>query len=160
VITIEYLRRLFAYDAWANREVLNSLRAADAPPGRALERFAHVLSAEELWLSRLRQQSATLPVWPPLTLSQCEMEAAKLPALWLTYLDELAGQPARVALEGEVTYKNSAGQTWSSRIEDVLMHVIMHSGYHRGQIAADLRASGFAPAHTDFILSIRQGFVE
>ena len=31
------------------------------------------------------------------------------------------------------------------------MHVIMHSAYHRGQIAADVRAAGLTPAYTDFI---------
>ena len=40
------------------------------------------------------------------------------------------------------------------------MHVLMHSAYHRGQIAADMRAAGLTPAYTDFIHSVRQGFVE
>jgi uncharacterized damage-inducible protein DinB len=40
------------------------------------------------------------------------------------------------------------------------MQVIMHSAYHRGQIASDMRAAGFTPAYTDFIHAIRQGFVE
>jgi len=39
------------------------------------------------------------------------------------------------------------------------MHVIMHSAYHRGQIATDMRAAGLTPAYTDFIHSIRRGFV-
>jgi len=38
--------------------------------------------------------------------------------------------------------------------------VVMHSAYHRGQIASSLRAAGLAPAYTDFIHGIRQGFVE
>jgi uncharacterized damage-inducible protein DinB len=36
----------------------------------------------------------------------------------------------------------------------------MHSSYHRGQIAADMRAAGVTPAFTDFIHAVRQGFVE
>jgi uncharacterized damage-inducible protein DinB len=36
----------------------------------------------------------------------------------------------------------------------------MHSAYHRGQIAADMRAAGFAPPYTDFIHAVRQGFVK
>jgi uncharacterized damage-inducible protein DinB len=63
-------------------------------------------------------------------------------------------------LEGSVTYKNTKGEPWTSRADDILMHVIMHSAYHRGQIASDMRAAGFTPASTDFILAIRQGFVE
>jgi uncharacterized damage-inducible protein DinB len=40
------------------------------------------------------------------------------------------------------------------------MHVIMHSAYHRGQIAAEVRAAGLTPAYTDFIQSVRQGSLE
>jgi len=36
----------------------------------------------------------------------------------------------------------------------------MHSAYHRGQIATAMRAAGYAPAYTDFIHCIRQGFVQ
>jgi len=38
--------------------------------------------------------------------------------------------------------------------------VITHSTYHRGQIAADLRAAGVQPAYTDFIHGVRQGLIE
>jgi len=41
-----------------------------------------------------------------------------------------------------------------------LTHVIMHSAYHRGQIALEMRAAGMEPAHTDFIHAVRQGLVE
>jgi uncharacterized damage-inducible protein DinB len=59
-----------------------------------------------------------------------------------------------------VDYQNSKGENWKSRIDDILMHVITHSAYHRGQIAADMRSAGMNPAYTDFIHSVRQGFVE
>jgi uncharacterized damage-inducible protein DinB len=35
----------------------------------------------------------------------------------------------------------------------------MHSAYHRGQIAADMRAAGFEPVYTDFIHAVRQGYI-
>jgi uncharacterized damage-inducible protein DinB len=41
-----------------------------------------------------------------------------------------------------------------------LEHVIMHSVYHRGQIATDVRAAGFSPAYTDFIHVIRHNLIE
>ncbi len=62
-------------------------------------------------------------------------------------------------LEGVVRYVNSAGEGWSSRVEDVLMQVILHGAYHRGQIAADLRAVGAEPAYTDFIEAARRGLL-
>lgn len=43
---------------------------------------------------------------------------------------------------------------------DILTHVLMHSAYHRGQIASHMRANGKTPAYTDFIHAVRQGFVK
>ena len=51
-------------------------------------------------------------------------------------------------------------ELWSSRVGDILMHVLFHSAYHRGQIALQMRASGVAPAYTDYIHAVRQEFVE
>jgi len=150
----EHFRRLFAYDAWANREALAGFRAAGPVPERPLELMAHILSAQRLWLERLRQQPQTFPVWPRFTLEECEKQAAEMPGLWKQYLNSLADAGALV------TYKNTLGEEWTNRIEDILMHVVMHSAYHRGQIASSLRAAGLAPAYTDFIHGIRQGFVE
>jgi uncharacterized damage-inducible protein DinB len=42
----------------------------------------------------------------------------------------------------------------------VLTHVVMHSAYHRGQIATHMRASGQTPAYTDFIHGVRQGLIK
>jgi uncharacterized damage-inducible protein DinB len=152
--TIEHFRRLFAYNEWANREVVNALREAGSPPARPLKIMGHLLSAERLWLERLRRQEQTYPVWPVFTVQQCEKQAAELGPLWKQYLDEVSDG------SGAVTYRNTKGETWTSRIEDILMHVIMHSVYHRGQIAASMRDSGLIPASTDFIFAIRQGLVK
>jgi uncharacterized damage-inducible protein DinB len=154
--TLEDFRRRFAYDAWANREVLAALRAAVPPPPVALDRMAHILSAEYCWFERLRQQTQTFAVWPHFTRPECEAEAAKLAALWKDHLRTLG----EADLQGSLTYKNTRGETWTNRVDDILMHVIMHSAYHRGQIASDMRTAGFTPAYTDFIHAIRQGFVE
>ena len=89
--TIQDFRRRFAYDEWANREVLAALRAAAPPPPVALDRMAHILSAQYVWFDRLRQQAQTFPVWPHFTRPECEAEAAKLAALWKDHLNTLAG---------------------------------------------------------------------
>jgi uncharacterized damage-inducible protein DinB len=152
----EYLRRLFEYDDWANREVLATLRAGGTPPARSLQLMGHILSAGRLWLERLQGHKRTHPVWPDFTLPQCEREAAELAVLWRKYLD--ATNEAN--LSGSISYNNSKGESWSSRKQDILLHVVMHSAYHRGQIAADMRAAGLTPAYTDFIHAVRQGLVE
>lgn len=153
---VEHLRRQLAYDAWANREALAALRASDRPTARPLQLLAHILSAERLWLERIRRQRQRLPVWPDFTFDQCEEQIADLAHLWREFL----GQIAPAGLSGEVTYKNSKGEPWTSTVEDILTHVVLHSAYHRGQMASQMRAVGEQPAYTDYIHAVRQGLVE
>ncbi len=148
---IELLRRMLRYDVWANREALRSLRPA--PPARSLRWLGHIIGAEFLWLARLDGTPATLPVWPELSLDQCEELlqdlARRIPD------DVTAGSLTR-----QVGYTNSKGEPWTSTAEEILTHLVIHSAYHRGQIASDLRASGREPAYTDYIHAVRQGLLE
>ena len=160
----DYLRREFAYDEWANREVLNAIRAAGganltanlSANQRSLQLMSHIVAAERVWLERLKQQPQSVPVWPEPDLAQCEAQAAELGGLWLEFLDLItAGDVSQ-----SISYKNSKGEEWTSTVVDVLTHVVLHSAYHRGQIATHMRASGQTPAHTDYIHGVRQGLVK
>src|SRR5262245_39959759 len=46
---VAHHRRLFAYNAWANREVLATLDPAASRSARQVRVFAHIVGAEELW---------------------------------------------------------------------------------------------------------------
>ena len=152
----DYMRQQFAYDAWANQEVLATIRANGGENTRSLQLMSHILAAERVWLERLKQVPQSVPVWPEPNLAQCEAEAAELKRLWFDYLDLItAGDISQT-----ISYKNSKGEAWTSAIGDVLSHVVMHSAYHRGQIASHMRASGQTPVNTDFIHAVRQGLVK
>jgi len=153
---IAHLQRLFRYDDWANREVVNALEGLSTPPPRSVKILAHIVSAERLWLERLRSEKQTYPVWPDFTIQQCQQEVEQLRQLWTAYLSSLA----ETELERSVSYQNTKGETWKSQNLDILTHVILHSAYHRGQIATNMRAAGFNPAYTDFIHALRQELVE
>src|SRR5215469_12894531 len=58
---LEHLRRQFAYDEWANREVLAGLRASARAATRPWQLLAHILSAERLWLERIRNNRKACP---------------------------------------------------------------------------------------------------
>ena len=151
----DYLRRQSAYDEWANREVVEAIRAAGADP-RSVELVAHILSAERLWLERLKSQPQNAAVWPKTDLAACEAQAGEMARLWRDYLQEADDS----FLAGTIRYRNSKGEEWTSTVIDVLTHVVMHSAYHRGQIASHMRAAGKIPPYTDFIHGVRQGFVK
>jgi uncharacterized damage-inducible protein DinB len=152
--------RMFAYDSWANRECLAAIGASSPTSADCVGRMAHILSAEKLWLERIQQHSQTMPVWPTSTLDDCIKLADKMSSEWQNYLTQLEARAPGVSLDNKVEYRNTKGEPWSSRLGDILTHVLFHSAYHRGQIALQMRASGQIPASTDFIHAVRQGFVE
>lgn len=92
--------RIFAYDHWANRACLSAMPAGDSvsnhtpsadPASReCVVRIAHILSAEKLWLERIRQQPQSMPVWPSSTVEECVDLAERMAEEWRRYLASLA----------------------------------------------------------------------
>jgi uncharacterized damage-inducible protein DinB len=153
---LSQVQRLFRYDDWANREIVDALKGLPTPPPRSLKILSHILAAERLWLERMRSEKQTYPVWPDFTIEQCQQEVEQLQHLWTAHLSSMPEKD----LQRSSSYKNTKGETWTSQNLDILMHVVLHSAYHRGQIATDMRAAGLSPAYTDFIHAVRQEFVE
>jgi len=152
--------RMFAYDHWANRECLTAMKDAGSVSADTVGRMAHILSAQKLWLERILKQPQSIPVWPTFLIKDCTALADETSSAWQNYLTPLATQLPPGSLDDKVEYRNSKGESWSSRAEDILAHVLLHSAYHRGQIALQMRSSGIEPAYTDFIHAVRQGLVE
>ncbi len=149
-------RRQFGYDRWANGLVLDALAAAEAPPPRAVRWLAHIAAAETLWLERLLGEPQSMAVWPDLDVDGVGQVLARLDGRWASYLERLG----EAELERSCPYVNSLGESWKNRVDDILTHVVVHSAYHRGQIAAELRAAGIDPPYTDFIHAVRTAAFE
>jgi uncharacterized damage-inducible protein DinB len=145
------LSKLITHLAWADDRVLAALRSATDPDPACLELFAHVLAAEHVWLARLKGETPRHAVWPALSLVEC----AGLVQVNQRDLIALLGTLTAADLPRGVTYKNSAGQEFTSSIEDILLHVCLHGTYHRGQIAWALRHGGGVPMPTDYIAFVR-----
>lgn len=151
---LEHHARMLRYDGWANAETLASLRAGATP---AAQRWlGHIVGSERLWLGRLTGQPSDMAVWPELELDAIEAQLGRLAKAWPAYLGNLAAED----LEEGIGYRNSRGEFWSSTVSDILTHLVTHSAYHRGQIAAAVRAAGGEPAYTDYIHAVRGGLVE
>lgn len=149
----QHFARSFAWNAWAHRETLASLEPTRTPPAQAVRLLAHTIGAELLWSARLRGERAPIAVWPELSLAECALRLPELAGTWRAHLVELV--PAR--LEETLAYVNSKGQRHRSSVHDVLVHVVHHGAYHRGQIASLLRAAGAEPAYTDYVQATRTG---
>jgi uncharacterized damage-inducible protein DinB len=147
----DHFGRLVTHLEWADERVLASLRSASNAPAKALEIYAHILGSEHVWLSRLYGTPPRLAVWPNLTLDDCGRVAAENAA----QLRKVVGAINDDALKRGITYRNSAGDEFTSTLEDILTHVMMHGSYHRGQVASLIRAGGDIPSPTDYIFFTR-----
>ncbi len=148
----EALVRLVEHLVWADGAVIESLKSQKQLPARVMEILSHVLAAEQVWISRVRNDpGGALPVWADLSLADCE-------ALHLRNADafrRLVGPADQGSPQRIVSYANTKGERFESTLEDIILHVSTHGSYHRGQIAVLLRAGGGIPVNTDFITYAR-----
>lgn len=145
------LNKLVDHLEWADGRVLDSLRAMPHADARALEIYAHVVGAEHVWLQRMRERPAMVAVWPSLSLDA----AAVLAAENADGLRGIIASSSTEQLQRVVPYTNSAGLSFESSLEDMLMQALLHGCYHRGQIALLVRGAGAEPAPTDYIAFVR-----
>ena len=148
---LEQLHDLHRHMAWADTRVLESLRRSSGEPPQALRIYAHVLGAEHVWLARLRQDEATVPVWPKVDVDSC----ARLAEASAREVGRFVSDLKEGDLEREIPYTNSTGQTFRSKIQDILLHLFLHGAYHRGQVALLIRGQGGEPEATDYIAFVR-----
>ena len=148
-------RRMFEHNAWANGVVLDGLRPGPAP-ANAGSWIAHIVGSERLWLARIRHEPSEMPVWPELDFDICAEELVAIEGEWMQCLATLDEE----GLEEGVGYRNSKGEFWTSTVGDILSHALLHSHYHRGQIASAVREAGGTPVYTDFIHAVRTGLIE
>jgi uncharacterized damage-inducible protein DinB len=153
--TLATIKRLLEYDAWANSAALASLRSASAPPERAVAVLAHVAGAQQLWLSRIRGEQPKSPPWPDVGLDVLAERLEGLAREWSLYVGRLAVED----LAKDVSYTNSKGDTFTSSVGEVLLQLLCHGAYHRGQVALLLREAGQQPVNTDFIHAARKGLI-
>ena len=145
------LGKLLDHLEWADRRVLDSLRAMPHPDQRALDLYSHVLGAEHVWLSRILRRAPREKVWPDLTLDGAAALAAENAAGLRALLES-----CRVnELQRPIAYSNSAGLAFESTAEDMLLQVVLHGCYHRGQVAMVVRGAGGEPSPTDYIAFVR-----
>jgi len=148
---MQHLQKLVDHLVWADARVLEGLRTSPGSDPRTIELYAHVLGAEHVWLARIAGRQPSVAVWPMLTLDGCSRLAAENAAA----LRRLLAEAKPDAMAREVRYANSAGRTYDSKVDDILLHVALHGVYHRGQVALIARMAGGIPSPTDYIAFVR-----
>jgi uncharacterized damage-inducible protein DinB len=148
----ETLRRLFEHMQWADATAIQSLHASLGSNGKALEVFSHLVAAEKLWLARINGAGATaVVVWPKQSVDDCAAVSEENHRALTRLLEASKGGD----FDRPVTYTTSKGDRFTSALGDILLHLALHGSYHRGQVAAAVRAGGGEPANTDYINFVR-----
>lgn len=148
---LDHLRRLWAHAAWADAAVLAELERLPAVPPLVLREYAHLIGAEEVWLARLESRPSKAAVWPDLPLPAVAELARGTRAGYQSYL----ATRTEKEIARDVAYTNTAGQAFSTSIDDILTHVVLHGQYHRGKVNVLLRQEGLSPVPADFIAYVR-----
>lgn len=115
--------------------------------------MAHLLTAQQVWLSRCKEMPlANYNLWP-------DWEATALASVtnsnnneWLDYINGLNNDD----FEKVITYKNTHGDNFETKLIDILTQVTNHGTHHRAQIGQQLitAAATTLPA-TDYIAYVR-----
>lgn len=159
---IDEVRRLYAFNRWANLRFLDALDVlSEEELGRDMgssfpsvaATLVHMLGAEWIWLERWLGRSPTS--FPDAAgLSSVAAVRTRWDALWgeqMQFLDLLDDSDLSRAL----AYRNMAGHDFAQPLGELLRHVVNHGSYHRGQLATLLRQLGHAAPATDLVLYYR-----
>jgi len=157
-MTLSDLRELYAYNAWANEQVVQAIA------GLSTETFCrdlkssyhsirgtvtHLASAEWIWLQRwkgtsprhmlLEEEFATVTI----AITRWKQIDAEL--------EDFTGQLKESDLERVFPFMTTEGKELSNILWQAMQHLVNHSSYHRGQIATLLRQVSHTPRGTDLI---------
>ncbi len=151
--SLDALRQLFEYDYWANQESLRSMTPLETLPERVLKIAGHIVGAQRVWLGRLEAPGSAAPApWPAVSLEEAGAASSEMRERWNSFFGNLTPEH----LDEDLVHRNSKGAEFRAPVRDVLMQLVMHGAYHRGQIAAAVRNAGGTPASTDYITWVRR----
>lgn len=160
-MNIADVRNRFAFDAWANRQMVDAAsrltaeqftRDLGASFGSVRGTLIHIMWGEKRWLYRWVHGDAVdrLPDPAPTDFPDCgslQNAWALLNTERRTFTEQLTDDALQAAI-------NVRGQTYS--LAELIEHITNHSTYHRGQVVLLLRQLGQTPPATDFRLFVSE----
>ena len=144
----EKFPELFEYSYHFNQKFIDTIgQHASLLPDRCFQLINHILNAHQILNGRILHET-TFGVWEMHPLEE------------LAQIDESNFRNSLKIVENSdltqiINYRNSKGDVFENKIEDILFQIVNHSTYHRGQISLWFRESGVEPLTSDYIFHKR-----
>ncbi|MBL7855163.1 MAG: hypothetical protein JNL17_12235 [Cyclobacteriaceae bacterium] len=142
----DFFVKWYAYNAWANDRVLRAMEKQDVHDESILRLFSHLLSAQFIWLNRIKGlPTEPFPLWQVYKLSELRTMTEDAAQNWNAFIE------SQKSFRHILKYRNYVGDYYENDVEQIMIHLVNHGSYHRGQIALLMRQKGYEPINTDYI---------
>jgi uncharacterized damage-inducible protein DinB len=128
-----YLKQI-RYESWANNMVIDAFMKATFPLERTHQIISHNLNAFSIWLKRIKNEEVTIKLWDIYTVDELSLLNLTLYTDWSAYISTLNDTD----FEKKIPF-TFMGKKASISIEDLIIHLVNHSSYHRGQVILQLK---------------------
>ena len=159
----ETTRMLARYNAWTNKLIFDAVAAL--PPGEATKErptlfktmvntLNHVYVSDLIWRAHLEGREHGIPALDTILhpdLADLWREQQKIDAWYISWADALT----ETAAEEAVSFTLIGGNEGAMRRADIMLHVVTHTGYHRGWVADLFFQVPMRPPTTDLPVFLR-----
>lgn len=160
---LDNIRRLARYSAWAHDRLLQALEALPEDvvtrdgggSGSIVKMMNHMLVVDRIWQANLQglkhgytaRNTPELPALAELAAAQREINA------WLvTYAEQLTAERC----EEVVPFTYVSGESAELSRGDMLLHVVNHKTYHRGNVAEMMYLAKRKPPTIDLNVYLKE----
>lgn len=154
-----HLREMCEYLRWADHQSMLAARTVTDEAyykdvgisfGSLHKVLVHNMAIQWLWLCRFRGESPKRcedhTDYPTrMTLEQ------RWPLVHAALID-FVGHQSQQALQSVVTYHDTRDESHTLPLRDMILHLIDHGSYHRGQINTLIKRGGGTPSHISYRL--------
>lgn len=150
------------FNRWATERLFDA--AAALPPGEITREVGvsygslrgtlrHVYQADRIWFKRLLgEPTGPLAEFePPDTLDAWRQD-------WMSHHDRFLAWAESLDQTGwdrVASYHDIKGNPYQTPVRQIILHLVNHNSFHRGQVVSLLRQAGHAPPGTDLIAYYR-----
>jgi uncharacterized damage-inducible protein DinB len=160
----ELLRQYAAYNAWANQklfelilslpEEMHTRELANSFPS-LYKTILHMHDAESIWWQRLKMQERIIV--PSETMKGKLEEVVSSLLNQSRQWEEWIGTASDLAIEHVCQYQNSKREHFKQPVYQMILQVLNHNSYHRGQLVTMLRQLNVEKIpQTDYIVWARR----